>query len=182
MRAAVRGENELKSMPNNTAIMISFAACFALRLSTSGDESRAGLAPSVVLLINQTADALERIGSTPSHRKGASSLFARQLRKILALARKDMPQFSPNVVPPDVQPNAQFFGGPHEALQAHPYFHGGHMDKPPAPPISDQMNFLGMTNDEIFDAVNNADIGLETAWPDFRFGEGTNLEWLDWPN
>jgi hypothetical protein len=44
------------------------------------------------------------------------------------------------------------------------------------------MNFLGMTNDEIFDAVNNSDIGLETAWPDFRFDEGTNLEWLDWPS
>lgn len=168
-------------MPNNTAIMISFAACFALELSITGDESRAGLAPSVILLINQTADALERIGSTPSHRKGASSLFAKQLRKILALARKDMPQFSQDVVPQDTQPNAQLFNVGRQAPHPPSNFHVGHLDNSEALPTSDQMNFLGMTNDEIFDAVNNAGIGLETAWPDFRFDEGTNLEWLDWP-
>jgi hypothetical protein len=179
MRAAVRGEDELKSMPNNTAIMISFAACFALGLSITGDESRAGFAPSVIVLVNQTADALERIGSTPSHRKGASSLFAKQLRKILALARKDMPRFSQNVLPENAQLNPQFFSGI-QASGSSSNFHVVHLDKSRALPISDSMNFLGMTNDEIFDAVNNSDIGLETAWPNFRFDEGTNLEWLDW--
>ena len=182
MRAAVRGESQLKSMPNNTAIMISFAACFALGLSFAGNESRGGLAPSVILLINQTADVLERIGSTPAHRKGASALFAKQLRKILALARKDMPPFLQNAVPQDTQPNFQFFNGHRQAPQTPSGFQGEWLDNPEGLPTSDQINFLGMTNDEIFDAVNHAGIGLEMLWTDFQFDEGTNLEWLDWPS
>jgi hypothetical protein len=75
MRAAVQGEGQLQSMPNNTAIMISFAACVALELSTTADGNRADLAPSVQNLITETADVLERIGSNPPHRNGASALF-----------------------------------------------------------------------------------------------------------
>jgi hypothetical protein len=182
MRAAVRGEDQLKSMPNNTAIMISFAACFALGLSITGNECQGGLAPSVILLINQTADVLERIGSTPAHRKGASAIFAKQLRKILALARKDMPPFSQNVVSQDTLHNAQFFNSHGQATQPPSNFQVEQLDSSEGLPTSDQINFLGMTNDEIFDAVNHAGIGLETSWADFRFDEGTNLEWLDWPS
>jgi hypothetical protein len=182
MRAAVRGENQLKSMPNNTAIMISFAACFALGLSIAGNESRGGLAPSVILLINQTADVLERIGSTPAHRKGASALFAKQLRRILALSEKDTRPFSQNFVPEDTQPSVQIFNGHHQAPQRSSNFQGGQLDNSDGLPTLDRMNFLGMTNDEIFDAVNHAGIGLEMPWTDFQFDEGTNLEWLDWPS
>jgi hypothetical protein len=138
MRAAVQGEGRLKSMPNNTAIMVSYAACFALRLSRLV-ESRGGalggggagpggrgngnggghgngvgpgggsgggngngngngsgapggpgqipitgvLVPSIKVLVEETADVLERIGSVPAHRKGASAMYGRQLREVV---------------------------------------------------------------------------------------------------
>ena len=70
MQAAVRGESRLKSMPNNTVIMISFSAMISFRLSTLDYISNGDLAPSVRRLINETAEALIRIGTTPPHRKG----------------------------------------------------------------------------------------------------------------
>ncbi|KAK6853679.1 hypothetical protein PG995_010491 [Apiospora arundinis] len=73
LRVAVQGEGQLKTMPNNTAIMISFAACFALRVGTVTDAGRdSTLAPSIRTLIAETTEALERIGSTPVQRKGLS--------------------------------------------------------------------------------------------------------------
>ena len=70
MRAAVQGESRLKSMPNNTVIMISFAAMISFRLSTMDTTSNRTLAPSIRILIEETADVLERIGTNPPHRKG----------------------------------------------------------------------------------------------------------------
>ncbi|KXJ89128.1 hypothetical protein Micbo1qcDRAFT_235467 [Microdochium bolleyi] len=89
LRVAVQGEGQLRSMPNNTAIMISFAACFALRVSTVADGQQGGastLAPSIRTLILETVEVLHRIGSTPVQRKGLSCLFAGQLKQILKLA------------------------------------------------------------------------------------------------
>ncbi|KAJ5537892.1 hypothetical protein N7494_007371 [Penicillium frequentans] len=79
LRAAIQGESRLKSMPNNTVIMISFAACSALSLSVTPGDSQSSLAPSVRTLIEETAGVLERIGATPSHRNGASVLYGRFL-------------------------------------------------------------------------------------------------------
>jgi len=70
MRAAVHGESRLKSMPNNTVIMISFSAMISFRLSTMDAISNNNLAPGVRRLIDETAEALIRIGTTPAHRKG----------------------------------------------------------------------------------------------------------------
>ncbi|TPX12679.1 uncharacterized protein E0L32_000856 [Thyridium curvatum] len=85
MRTAIQGEAQLKSMPNNTTIMISFAACFALTLSgyTSGSSN---LAPSVRTLVQETADVLERIGSVTAHRNGLSRLYGNYLRRIVRKA------------------------------------------------------------------------------------------------
>ena len=85
MRAAIQGESQLVSMPNNTAIMISFAACFALRLSAqvSGNSN---LAPSVRALIEETADVLERIGHATLHRNGMSALYGKYLRYLVRRA------------------------------------------------------------------------------------------------
>jgi len=83
MRAAVQGESRLKSMPNNTVIMVSFAACFALALGTTTLGTQAILAPNARSLIEETAQVLERIGSSPRHRKGLSVLFARHIRRIM---------------------------------------------------------------------------------------------------
>lgn len=89
MRAAVQGEKQLFSMPNNTAIMVSFAACFALRLSnqiqinaltSSAAGSSNALAPSVRTLIEETADVLDKIGNITRHRNGMCALYAKYLR------------------------------------------------------------------------------------------------------
>jgi len=72
MRAAVQGESKLKSMPNNTVIMISFSAMISSRLSTLDTNSTNNLAPSVRRLIDETAEVLIRIGTSPAHRKGQS--------------------------------------------------------------------------------------------------------------
>lgn len=88
MRAAVQGEKQLFSMPNNTAIMVSFAACFALRLSnqiqisvlSSSVASSNALAPSVRTLIEETTDVLEKIGNITRHRNGMCALYAKYLR------------------------------------------------------------------------------------------------------
>lgn len=89
MRAAVQGEKQLFSMPNNTAIMVSFAACFALRLSTqiSGSTITSSvLAPSVRTLIEETADVLGRIGNITRHRNGMCGLYAKYLRILVKKA------------------------------------------------------------------------------------------------
>ncbi|CAI7661050.1 unnamed protein product [Penicillium pancosmium] len=83
LRAAIQGESRLKSMPNNTVIMISFAACSALSLSVTPGDSQSSLAPSVRTLIEETAGVLERIGATPNHRNGASVLYGRFLRELI---------------------------------------------------------------------------------------------------
>lgn len=70
-------------MPNNTAIMVAFAACFTLRLHSLGAGFSASLAPSVRQLIEETAGALERIGTTPRHREGVSAILGRYLRAML---------------------------------------------------------------------------------------------------
>lgn len=89
MRAAVQGKKQLFSMPNNTAIMVSFAACFALRLSTqisTGGSSSAALAPSVRTMIEETADVLEKIGNITRHRNGMCGLYAKYLRILVKTA------------------------------------------------------------------------------------------------
>lgn len=86
MRAAIQGEEQLSSMPNNTAIMISFAACFALRLSGQLLGGTSSLAPSVRTLIEETAGVLERIGTATDHRNGMSTLYGTYLKYIVKKA------------------------------------------------------------------------------------------------
>lgn len=88
MRAAVQGEAQLFSMPNNSAIMVSFAACFALKLSTqiTGGNSSSILAPSVRTLIEETADLLEKVGGITKHRNGLGRLYGKYLRLLVKKA------------------------------------------------------------------------------------------------
>lgn len=91
MRAVVQGEKQLFSMPNNSAIMVSFAACFALRLSTqiatgASNTNTNALAPSVRTLIEETADVMEKIGNITRHRNGMCGLYAKYLRILVRKA------------------------------------------------------------------------------------------------
>lgn len=180
LRAAVQGESQLKSMPNNTAIMISFAACFALGVSTVTDGNRSSLAPSVRTLIAETADVLERIGGTPDHRKGVSALFAQQLRKIVSLAPQSSTQNQQAVrsVNGQAESVATFQGtaAPNTHNSNHFPLENFSVSLP-----SESFPFSGMSNDEIDAVINNAGVGLEALWDDFQFDESTGLDWLDWP-
>lgn len=91
MRAVVQGEKQLFSMPNNSAIMVSFAACFALRLSTqivsgTSNTNTNALAPSVHTLIEETADVMEKLGNITRHRNGMCGLYAKYLRILVRKA------------------------------------------------------------------------------------------------
>lgn len=185
LRVAVQGERQLRSMPNNTAIMISFAACFALRVSTVADGRGSSLAPSIRALIAETIDVLDRIGSTPVQRKGLSCLFAGQLRRILQLALRSaetarVPLAESNGVISDAahvyanhttSTNTANVATNQVAAQLH---------MPPGSMPSDYLLFSTMSNDQLNEAINNTDVGLDALWEDFRFQQASELEWMDW--
>ncbi|KAI1383816.1 uncharacterized protein F4822DRAFT_52160 [Hypoxylon trugodes] len=180
LRVAVQGEGQLRSMPNNTAIMISFAACFALRVSTVADGRGSSLAPSIRALIAETTDVLERIGSAPIQRKGLSCLFAGQLRQILKYASRapDTTQALPESNG-ELTKNASIYT---DLTAAHMANHQGTIQMPVAatslPP--DYLIFSTMSNENQLDeAIHSTEIGLNPFWEDFQF-QSADLDWMDW--
>ncbi|KAK5212682.1 hypothetical protein LTR96_006727 [Exophiala xenobiotica] len=170
MRAAVQGENRLKSMPNNTVIMVSFAACFALALGTTTLGNRAILAPNSRSLIEETTQVLERIGSTPRHRKGLSVLFARHIRRIL--------QNSPLQPTEDHQANV---AAVHEQMAQHDPnidYTSTNATAMGMPTVPTEPYVFDMTDDQILEAINNASASQEL----FQLDETMFMDWLDWPN
>ncbi|RYP50884.1 hypothetical protein DL768_003673 [Monosporascus sp. mg162] len=185
LRVAVQGEGQLRSMPNNTAIMISFAACFALRVSTVADGRGSSLAPSIRTLIAETTDVLERIGSTPVQRKGLSVLFAAQLRSILKLASRSSETMRHL---PDPAREAHSGGSVYTDLGGVTHVahhHQGSIEQQQMDMSASQMptNYLvfsTMSNDQLNDVINNTNVGLDANWDDFQFQNGTDLDWMDW--
>ena len=163
MRVVVQGESRLKSMPNNSVIMVSFAACFTLGLTTTANDDPPSNAPNARALIEQTARVLERIGNTPKHRNGTSALFGRHIRRIIQ-------QSFPN----NSLLAATSSNGPANAST------GGHQMPPPAgQPIEvPQPYTFDMTDDQIIEAINNASASQEL----FQIDESQFLDWLEWPN
>ncbi|KAJ5500695.1 hypothetical protein N7453_009746 [Penicillium expansum] len=155
LRAAIQGESRLKSMPNNTVIMISFAACSALSLSITPGDSRSSLAPSVRNLIEETAGVLERIGATPSHRSGASVLYGRFLRELIRRAPALPLQSRGNLRQITLPPDDLWF----EPLQ-----------------------FSAMSDNQIVDAVNRAGTAFGASIPDVPLDDMLNWDWLDFAN
>ncbi|KAJ5385372.1 hypothetical protein N7517_003283 [Penicillium concentricum] len=174
LRAAIQGESRLKSMPNNTVIMISFAACSALSLSVTPGDSRSSLAPSVRNLIEETAGVLERIGATPSHRGGGSVLYGRFLRELIRRAPALPLQSRGNpakVDPPEpVFPSAYL---DHGALPA---------TLPPEDLWSEPLQFSAMSDNQIVDAVNRAGTAFGASIPDVPLDDMLNWDWLDFAN
>ncbi|OBT70993.1 hypothetical protein VF21_09883 [Pseudogymnoascus sp. 05NY08] len=168
MRAAVQGEGRLKSMPNNTAIMISFAACFALSISTMAEGNTLSLAPSIRILVEEAAGMLERIGSTPSHRNGTSSLYGRHLRKIIRnnFAAPDMD------VPAAALPIGQDVAvGGYDAQSGQNL--GGFAEFQP-------VLFSAMSNDQVTAAIDSASQELDAWLSTFQMHDNAGLDWLDW--
>ncbi|RYO92803.1 hypothetical protein DL764_008077 [Monosporascus ibericus] len=185
LRVAVQGEGQLRSMPNNTAIMISFAACFALRVSTVADGRGSSLAPSIRTLIAETTDVLERIGSTPVQRKGLSVLFAAQLRSILKLASRSSETMRHLHDPAKEAHSAgsvytDLGGVTHVAHHHHGSIQQQQMDMSASQMPTNYLMFSTMSNDQLNDVINNTNVGLDANWDDFQFQNGTDLDWMDW--
>ncbi|RYP12469.1 hypothetical protein DL765_007323 [Monosporascus sp. GIB2] len=185
LRVAVQGEGQLRSMPNNTAIMISFAACFALRVSTVADGRGSSLAPSIRTLIAETTDVLERIGSTPVQRKGLSVLFAAQLRSILKLASRSSETMrhlpEPAREAHSSGPVYTDLGGvTHVAHHHQGSIQQQQMDMSASQLPTNYLMFSTMSNDQLNDVINNTNVGLDANWDGFQFQNGTDLDWMDW--
>ncbi|RAK83995.1 Zn(II)2Cys6 transcription factor [Aspergillus costaricaensis CBS 115574] len=176
LRAAIQGEARLKSMPNNTVIMISFAACSALSLSVMPEDSRSSLAPSVHNLIEETAGVLERIGATTRHRNGASVLYGRFLR---ALVRR-----APVSAGSQNGPRGLVETG---ALQPPPDLDGycpvASGTQPSSIPSTfiwpEPLRFSAMSDDQIIDAVNRAGTAFGTTVPDVPLDDLMTWDWFD---
>jgi hypothetical protein len=165
MRVVVQGESRLKSMPNNSVIMVSFAACFALGLSTTTSGDRSTIAPNARALIEQTARVLEKIGTTPKHRNGTSALFGRHIRRIIRQSFPDQPVAMPNAS--NTNQVAPVVG--HTPMSAPSQ--APNMLETPQPYTFD------MTDDQIIEAINNASASQEL----FQIDETMFLDWLEWP-
>lgn len=179
LRAAIQGEGRLKSMPNNTVIMISFAACSALRLSATPSDSRSSLAPSVRTLIEETAGVLERTGATPSHRNGASVLYGRFLRELIRRG-PTIPNTQPRTNPRQIDLPDPL--GPPTGL-------GDQGSLPTAQPAlpteefwSEPLQFSAMSDNQIIDAVNRAGSAFGTSIPDVPVDDMLSWDWLDFAN
>ncbi|KAJ5152796.1 uncharacterized protein N7482_009274 [Penicillium canariense] len=184
LRAAIQGESRLKSMPNNTVIMISFAACSALSLSVTPGDSHSSLAPSVRNLIEETAGVLERIGATPYHRNGASVLYGRFLRELIRRA-PDIPIHMPNSHP----------HGDARQLDLHdpvipatclsdqaPSLTATQPALPPGDLWSEPMQFSAMSDDQIIDAVNRAGSAFGASIPDVPLDDMLSWDWFEFAN
>lgn len=200
MRVAVQGEGQLKSIPNNSSIMISFAALFALRLSilTTGGGSLS-LAPSIRTLIEETADVLERIGSTPSHRKGVAALYGRHLREVVSSTADAEQQTSTSITPNNqrsempLAAHHAYMDAPQHSYQ-NPHSHSNpssshtnnttnmyHSHDPQQQAQEPTLQFSAMSDYQIVEAIQNAGEELESCVPNFPVDEErTGLDWLDW--
>ncbi|KAL3703027.1 hypothetical protein TMatcc_010214 [Talaromyces marneffei ATCC 18224] len=197
MRTAIQGESRLKSMPNNTVIMIAFAACSALSLglaTTNQDENR--LAPSVLNLITETADVLERIGATPRHRNGASVLYGRFLHELVARARGQPDSYhTPQQQQQPSSLQSYHTSGNYSPNDSRSFAQGyiPHHHPPNISPSTQQMGyplgqplpFSSMSGDQIVDAVNSVSLPMgdaATMLPDYQsfpLNEMMLWEWFD---
>lgn len=185
MRAVIQGEAQLQSIPNNTTIMVSFAACFALTLSAYTGSSN--IAPSIRNLIEETADVLERIGSATKHRNGLSTLYGKYLRHIVkraATATDGQPQ---TTVQPD--PTAHHSGqlGTPSAIAASPPINAM---RPPVsqPPYMESqlwpgtLQFSTMSDDQIAEVLNQPGNEFDPSFAGLSWEDMNNFDWLSWPN
>jgi hypothetical protein len=131
-------------------------------------------------LITETADVLERIGSNPPHRNGVSVLFARQLRHVAQRSDSQKASEMTGAWVGTQADSASFAQGFHQQKPTQNYA-AGQSNIPATPTASGPMAFSGMSNDEIIQAIENAGLGLDMPWADLPFGDGANLDWLDWP-
>jgi hypothetical protein len=179
MRAAIQGEARLQSMPNNTVIMICFAACIALNLSTPSRGESNNLAPSVRNLIEETATVLERIGSTPSHRNGSGIIYGKYLRDLV----KQAPTLE-NRIQPDLGNMAPISSSPPNgvfASAAEPVPAFAQPQYPIASSWGEPLQFSAMSGNQVIETVMNSG-GFDTSLFDISLDDANAFGWMDWMN
>ncbi|CAI6085614.1 unnamed protein product [Clonostachys chloroleuca] len=176
MRVAIQGESQLRSMPNNTAIMISFAACFALMLSSHASGGSA-LAPSIRNLIEEAASVLIRTGRVTNHRNGLSVLHGKYLQQ---LSRRAAPAGNNNIANMDNIATSLSSTAPHlqdpMALQAQGNDMLGDQSL-----WSETFQFSAMSNDEIQQVLNQPGNDLDPTFGGLSWEDMSNFQWLFWP-
>ena len=177
IRVAVQNEPRLQSMPNNSVIMVSFAACFILGLSTTRRGDQIYVAANAKKSIQEAANVLERIGSSPPHRKGASALFGKHIKRIM---KQHTASIETNTTAERENLSYARSQVVHSAngMAAAPYALQSITDEP-------QQNFPGfdsMTDDQLLDAIQNAKDDIDTFNAGLRPEDGLFMDWLDWPN
>ncbi|KAI8311797.1 Satratoxin biosynthesis SC1 cluster transcription factor SAT9 [Colletotrichum sp. SAR11_59] len=155
MRAAIQGESQLQSIPNNTTIMVSFAACFALTLSAYATGS-SNLAPSIRNLIEETADVLERIGSATNHRNGRRG-YGCQLST----------------------PSSAVAASPHINSMGLPVSQPPYMESQLWPGT---LQFSTMSDDQIAEVLNQPGNEFDPSFAGLSWDDMNNFDWLSWPN
>lgn len=172
MRAAIQGQGRMMSMPNNTAIMISFAACVALNLSkpSTGDSV---LAPSIRNLIEEVAGVLESLGSTPAHRNGASVLYGKYLREIIRQAPQ-LPDAQPATTSIELRPS---YDAVQDRTRADPQIPATQFQD--ASLSADSLQFSAMSDNEIIETVLKAGPGLDATLADVSMEDLTGFGWSD---
>ena len=141
-------------------------------------DSQCSLAPSVRNLIEETADVLERIGASPSHRNGASVVYGRFLR---ALIRRAAISYNSQTQWQSVLPgrNLQRSSQPGQYSPALP---AAHPECPPSVFLSEPMHFSAMSDGQIIDAVNRAGTAFGTSVPDVPLDDILSWDWIDLAN
>ena len=173
LQVAVQNEERLISMPNNSVIMVSFAACFVLALSTTRQNDKVYLAPHVKQSIQRAADVLERIGSTPLHRQGASAMFGKHLKRIMK------PYTASIRTNGDSEPQLHIQADDVNQLRgAAPYT---------LLPVHEEVQnifpgFNSVTDDQLLDFIQNNNETFGSGDTTFQLEDSLFMDWLDWPN
>jgi hypothetical protein len=160
-------------MPNNTAIMISFAACFALTLSAHATGASA-LAPSIRNLIEELATVLIRIGTVTKHRNGLSVLYGKYLKQIVRRAAGG----TAPLVDQDhatISTNGQSLRTDAVAAQDHV------LDQSNETLWPETFQFSAMSDDQILRILNEPGNDLEPSFGGLSWEDMTNFDWLYWP-
>jgi hypothetical protein len=159
--------------------MISFAAMLSIQLSTMGEGTNSSLAPSIRILIKETADVLERIGANPPHRKGTSALYGRHLREVISNSGMSNLLSRGNNPADDFRQQPQF---PVTLPQEQNPIYQSQANDPAEMEMAQLLQFSAMSDDQIIQAINDAGEELGTFNPNMQIDERTGLDWLDWFN
>jgi hypothetical protein len=174
MRSAVNGEKQLRSLPNNLAIMICFAVCIAVRLGVA--TGKRSLARSVLGLAQDAADMLARAGTTPAHRNITPVLFAEHLHQTITAAAAFGRPTTSSQRPVSRQHVSQ--SADTAALPGDTELHASPSDIRPAPqtafnmPDGESFAFSEMSHDQVVQTISEFEMNLQELWNSVDWNTG----------